>query len=124
MTIREALEKVDKLKPNQFEDAEKVRWLNALDATVKAEIINTHEGAELVTFDGYDEDTDTDTELLVPPPHSDIYLHYLFAQIDFNNAEYTRYNNSISMFNSKYSEFAAYYNRTHMPLQNNSITLE
>ena len=124
MTIREALEKVDKLKPNQFEDAEKVRWLNDLDAMIKADIIDTHEGAELVTFDGYDEDTDADTELLVPSPYSDIYLHYLFAQIDFNNAEYTRYNNAISMFNSKYIDFAAHYNRTHLPLQPNSITLE
>jgi hypothetical protein len=124
MTIREALEKVDKLKPNQFEDEDKIRWLNDLDAKIKTEIIDTHEGADEVTFNGYDADTDTDTELIVPEPYSDIYLHYLFAQIDFNNAEYTRYNNSISMFNSKYNDFAAHYNRTHMPLQNNSITLE
>lgn len=121
MTIQEALEKVDKLKPNQFEEAEKIRWLSDLDARVKAEIIDNHEGADKIAFNGYDEKTNRDTVLLVPEPYSELYLLYLAAQIDFYNAEYTRYNNSMVMFNTMYDDFAVYYNRTHMPIQRAKI---
>ena len=123
MNIRETIETVDKMRPNQFSDSDKIRWLNELDGMVKKEIIDTHDGADLVTFTGYDEDTDQDTELLVGDSYTDLYLLFLMSKIDFFNAEYTRYNNDVSMFENRYSEYSAYYNRTHMPIQKCSIPL-
>ena len=63
MTVREAIETLDLLKPNQYDDNIKVKWLNELDRKIKTEIIDTHENS--VEFTGYDEETDIETELLI-----------------------------------------------------------
>lgn len=117
MTIIEAITQIDKLKPNTFEQTDKVRWLSLLDGVIKAEIIDTHEGGSEVTFTGYDESTPLDTKLLVPAPYEHLYLRWLEAQIDYHNAEIGKFNNSISLYNTAYSALEKYYNRTHMPIQ-------
>ncbi len=43
MTIREALETVDRLKPNQYGSADKLRWLSELDGAVYREILTQHD---------------------------------------------------------------------------------
>lgn len=115
MKILEAITKIDTLKPNSYSQTEKIKWLSTLDGTIKNEIIDTHEGGEGIVFNGYDDKTSLDTELLVPSPYCDVYLRYLEAQIDYANAEYGKYNNAMAMYNSAYSNFERYYNRTHLP---------
>lgn len=61
--------------------------------------------------------TPGDTVLIVPDPYSELYVHYLMAQIDYHNAEMARYTNSMSMFGASLSEFSNWYNRTHLPIQ-------
>lgn len=116
MTLIEAISTIDALKPNGYEQIDKIRWLSQLDGRVKKEIIDIHEGGDNISFAGYDEDTAPDTELFIPPPYDDIYLKWLEASIDYVNGEYGKYNNSITMFNEAYSAFERYYNRTHMPM--------
>ena len=116
MTIIEAINRLDLIKPNTYTQQEKVRWLSALDGIVKKNIIDTHEGGEDVVFNGYDEITDISTELLIHAPYDTLYLRWLEAQIDYNNAEFAKYSNSRSMYNAEYAEFERYYNRSHMPL--------
>ena len=115
MTIIEAINRIDSLKPNSFSPEDKIAWLSTLDGEIKTNIIDTHEGSEGVTFNGYDTDTALDTVLLVPAPYDDIYIKWLEAQIDYANGETSRFNNSIVMYNTAYSAFQRYYNRTHMP---------
>lgn len=115
MTIIEAINRIDTIKPNSYTQAEKVRWLSNLDGIIKRKIIDTHEGGEAIVFEGYTESTPLTTELLVPFPYDDIYLKWLETWIDYYNGEYARYNNSVEMYNKAYNEFARYYNRTHMP---------
>ena len=115
MTIMDALHRIDNIKPNSYNQTEKVKWLSTLDGIIKAEIIDTHEGAEDVVFNGYTEDTDLLTTLLVPAPYDELYLFWLESKVDYWNGEIGKYNNSISMFNEAYSSYAKYYNRTHMP---------
>ena len=115
MTIMEALFRIDELKPNSYSQPEKIKWLSSLDGVIKSEIIDTHEGGEGVIFNGYDEDADLATTLLVPAPYDDIYLRWLETQIDYANGEYGKYNNSMAMYNTAYTAYANYYNRTHMP---------
>lgn len=117
MTIQEAIAQIDILKPNGYSDGDKIRWLSTLDGIVKTEIIDTHTGGG-GKFEGYNEDVDPATVLLVPAPYSDVYLRYLEAQIDYANGEYAKYNNTVAAYNSAYSAFERYYNRTHMPLGN------
>lgn len=118
MTIQEAIETSDSLRPSRFDGIEKVKWLSALDRRIKSEIIDTHEENEEIsgTFI-YDESTNLQEKLLVPDPYSELYIHYIISQIDFYNGEYARYNNSAGMFNQQYNEFSRWYNREHMPLQ-------
>ncbi len=115
MTIMEAINRIDSIKPNSYPQLEKVRWLSTLDGNIKANIIDTHEGNEAVVFDGYTEATNLTTTLLVPAPYDEIYLFWLESKIDYWNGEMGKYNNAISMYNTAYDEFWKYYNRTHMP---------
>ena len=103
MTVIEAVNRIDSVKPNNYTQADKVAWLSQLDGRVKAEIIDTHE------------DTPLGTALLVPYPYDELYPLWLEARIDYANSEYTRYNNSMAMFNTAYADYERYYNRTHMP---------
>jgi len=116
MKINQAISRLDALIFNTYEQSDKVEWLSRLDSMVKKQIIDTHEGAEEVTFTGYDDNTDKQTELLVPAPHDEIYLRWLEAQIHYYNGEYDKYNNAIIMFNTAYEAYQAYYTRNHLPV--------
>ena len=119
MTISVAITSLDELKHNTYGQPDKVGWLSRLDMKIRTEIIDTHEDAPSSAFEGYDDSTDLNTELLVPAPYHDVYLRYMETQIDYLNGEYGRYNNSMTMFNAAYSNYERYYNRTHMPLGKN-----
>ena len=121
MTIMDAIFRIGELKPNSYSQSEKIKWLSTLDGIIKTEIIDTHEGGEDIVFNGYDENTELATTLLVSAPYDDVYLRWLEAQIDYANGEYGKYNNSITAYNDAYSLFQRYYNRTHMPKGNKSI---
>ena len=115
MKINEAIQEIDNLKFNAFTQDQKVGWLSRLDNMVKTQIIDTHEGGEGVSFTGYDSDTNLQTELLIPSPFDAVYLRWLEAQIDYSNGEMDRYNISITMFNTEFEAFEAWYHRNHMP---------
>ena len=115
MTLIEAINRIDKLKPNNYTQTDKVEWLSNVDGLIKTEIVDTHEGGEGVVFNGYDNNTPLDTVLLVPAPYDDLYIKWLESQIDYHNAEYGRFNNSATAFNTAYSAYQRYYNRQNMP---------
>ena len=115
MTIMDAIIRIDNIKPNRYEQSEKIKWLSTLDDRIMNDIIATHEGSEEVEHKGYTEETILTTELLARSPYDEMYLYWLESQIDYWNGEYSRYNNSIEMFNASYQAFANHYNRTHMP---------
>ena len=117
MKIIDAINKINSLKPNSYNDTEKIDWLSTLDGMIKREIIDTHDGGESVSFSGYNSGTSTETELLVPAPYDDIYVYWLESKIDYYNGEYTKYNNSITRFNEAYSQYFNDYNRNNMPKQ-------
>ena len=115
MTIIEAINYIDSIKPNNYSQSDKLRWLSKLDARIKEEVIDTHEDPKVTETPMYD-DSSFDAELLAPHPYDEIYPLWLEAQIDYANGEYTKYNNSMSMFNYSYSSFERWYNRKHMPI--------
>lgn len=115
MTIIEAINRIDALKPNNYTQDDKIGWLSKLDGIIKADIIDTHEGAENIEFKGYDSNTSPSEKLLVPSPYDEMYIKWLEAQIDYANSEIGKYNNSMAMYNSFFGEFEKYYNRHNMP---------
>ena len=117
MKIIEAINGLDALKFNTYSQDDKIQWLSRLDNMVKKQIIDTHEGAESVSFGGYTADTPLDTVLLVPAPWDEVYLRWLEAQIDYHNGEYDKYNNAIIMFNTAFEAYQKHYNSAHKPVQ-------
>ena len=86
MTISDAITMVDALRPNQYSQDIKIRWLSRLDGMIWREVIRTHEGGT-ETFDGYDSSSMDSTELLVGSPYDeDVYNNYLQAM--YNNNTY------------------------------------
>jgi hypothetical protein len=113
MRIIDAINQINNLKPNTYSETQKILWLSQLESMVKRLVIDTHEGGEGISFDGFTEDVDTNTQLLMPAPFDVAYLYWLEAQIHYANEDIDMYNSAIMMFNSAFSEYKADYKRNH-----------
>lgn len=124
MTIKECIDLVDNVKPNQYSIEDKVEWLSFVDGIIINDVIKTHVGYnnEYEEFDGYSANN-LGRKLIVEKPYDSLYTAYLKMKIDEENGETARYNNSATMFNSYMTEFRKHYNKTHLPLQKNSMKI-
>jgi len=116
MTGNEIISLVDTKEPNAYSKDEKIRWLSNLDGKIFEEVIRQYRefDPETDTFTPYEDGTE---DLLVGAPWGEeMYTHYLIAKIAAGNAEVSRYNQQIAMYNACYGQWWAHYNRTHMPL--------
>ncbi|MBQ2558919.1 MAG: hypothetical protein II553_07910 [Lachnospiraceae bacterium] len=128
MTLIQAVNEADNLKPNMYGLPEKIKWLSRLDRRIFEEILLMHElsdeekepfmveidGKRIFSFCAYNEN-DQEKELIVKEPYDEIYVHWLSAQIDWNNREYAGFNATNAVFEATYSAFRNAFNRTHMP---------
>ncbi len=115
MTIIEAINQIDNLKRNTFSQKQKIVWLSRLEAMVKQLVIDTHEGGEDVSFNGFTENTDLQTVLMMPEPFDEAYIYWLEAQIHYANEDIDMYNSAIMMFNASFEGYKAYYKQNHRP---------
>lgn len=113
MTIKELLDAVDQLKPNQYTYAQKIVWLKALDGMIwnkiklfKGELSDREPDPET-----YTEELMETTDLLLTDPYTEIYTWYVFAMIDVNNGETLRYENDMVMYNTVLNDFLSAYTR-------------
>ena len=113
MKIGEAIATLDELKANTYTRSNKIAWLSRLDRMVTEQVLRHYVGNEEFKFDGYSDDADPETELLMPEPFAEAYIRYMAAQIDLHNADYEAYNNVIELFNKMYQEYKNWYNRNH-----------
>ena len=115
MTIDQALHTVNSLKPHNIERARLVDWLDRMDRRIFTDLILTHErkGSEPEEFGGYDQNTNPDTVLLVPPPYDEVYRFFLEMEIDLTNREYESYNNNAALYAAAYGKYARAYHREH-----------
>ena len=117
MTISDAINEVNNLKPNEYGSEEKIKWLLRLDQQIKQELCDTHDyndGESEPTLENYDS-SHLSTVLLVPAPYDEMYVHYLAAQIDYYNREYDGFQATNAMFGTCYDSFRNKYNATHRP---------
>ena len=116
MRIREAIEMIDRLMPNQYGEDDKVHWLSELDGIADREVFRAHEREEdMGEFTGYPPGVDLDTILMIAFPYEDIYRWYLEMKISDANGEMVRYNNAMAKYNAYYTAYQDFYNRTNMP---------
>ena len=117
MTIKDCIDIVDNIKPNQYTIRDKVMWLSFIEEIIINEVLKTHEGYDgrYDNFEGYSEDK-IYAVLIVPSPYDRLYTAYLKMKIDQENGETARYNNSMVLYNTYMTEYRKHYNKTHMPL--------
>lgn len=115
MTIAEAIDITDKLTPNAYEEADKVRWLLEIDMLVYDDLISTHDGLLIFYRPDYSAE-DIAEELLIPEPYAeDVYVNFLQAKIAQQNGEDAKYNKAIIFYNDGYTRFAKAYNAANRP---------
>lgn len=121
MTLKDCIDIVDNLKPNQYTIKEKVMWLSFIEEIIINEVLKTHEGydSKYDNFEGYSEDK-LSVPLIVPSPYDRLYTAYLKMKIDGENGETARYNNSAALYNTYMLEFRKHYNKTHLPVSSSN----
>lgn len=115
MKINEVIDMVDGLVPNGISRETKVCWLNDCETSVHKDVFQTHHGTDCVEFCGYGAQTPPDTEMLLQPPHHQVYRYYLEMMIHEANQEIAKYNNAVAQYNASYMAMADDYNRRYMP---------
>ena len=117
MTLKQALEKFDRVCKNNIPKEIKTEWLSLLDASVFEEIILTHEDPIQTEFTPYDDTTPEDTVLLIKEPYSEIYLCYLSMKKDLYYSDIARYNNDLALYTAAYMNFENHYNSKHQHIR-------
>ncbi|MDD6195424.1 MAG: hypothetical protein PUB12_00750 [[Clostridium] aminophilum] len=118
MRLAEMLAYVDLLRPNQYNETQKVGWLSEIESRIVDEIINAAqkpEGEQDETFTGYNPETDEERTLKAGDRFKDVYAYYIIAKIDMYDGDLEEYNNAVAQFQGAYDEFAAWYRRNNMP---------
>ena len=75
MTIREAINRADRLRPKMHEMKDKMAWLTNVERLV-ADFMNRHEDVQ-VELPVYTEASDMDTQLLLQHEDAEIYVTWL-----------------------------------------------
>lgn len=117
MTVAQVIRMVDDIKPNAFSDETKTQWISECEGLVQTEIL-------LLAVDdcrSYTFERDADTVLLAKPPHDKLYWAYLSAMVDFGNGEYEKYQNTMQLFNSHYSEYMRWYALHYRPADGEAV---
>lgn len=114
-TIREVIERVDRIKINDFPEEVKLGWISALDGKVAVQVYLL-DVLETSRF-AYRYPADLQSQPLIDFPYDDLYDLWLQAKIDFANGEFSQYQNAMEMFNSHYYDFVQWVASTYDPAQ-------
>lgn len=107
MTIDKLIKLAKKLKPTPFDDEILLMWVNEIEGMVLSEV-HLVTVTDIAPYElGEDESLPT-AELTAPYPYDKLYTQYLMAQIDYANGEYSKYQNTMQMFNAYYTEYVHY----------------
>ena len=112
MKISEVIENCKKLKESAFDESVVVGWFSRLDGRVSEELIKPE-----TPMTAYSYPADLQTQLLIPYPYDEAYIHYVESMVDYSNEEYDKYQNSYAMFNSAFGDYRKQYHRTHTPAE-------
>ena len=108
MTVKEVIETVDALRPNEIAAEDKRKWLYELESRIYEDLYVTHEHEGIGFTDTEKIMSDGTTELFIKAPHDEIYVLYLCSLIDFYHAEYERYANDNALFDALYESCLLY----------------
>lgn len=107
MTVNECLAKVKDRKPNAYSDESLTDRLNEIEARVQREIL-LKDPDDIIQYSFPD---DRDEELILPKPYDSAYVYYIKMMVEFDQEEYSAYNNSMAMFTAQFQDAEKYYNK-------------
>ena len=116
MTLGDVLQRVQRDRPGEVTEDEMCAWITQLDVRFYQEQVLRHEGGDQVAQPAYTAQTSRETQLLIPCPWDEVYIHHLYACVDYRLGEIDRYNNSAALFTEAWSDACRAWRRTHMPL--------
>ena len=116
MTIQEALDQLDEMKPNMMSRRLKMKYLTEIEQLIYDEIVIKHEHDPEMVKPAFTEDTDPGTVLLIPDPYSMVYVYWLMTKVDIQTQEDARYNIDRMHFENAYNTMSDWYTREHMPI--------
>ena len=111
MKLKQVIDLVDGIEPNGYGYDVKTAWINEAEGMVQTDVMLR----AIEDIDQYTWTDDQQTVLLVKPPHDKLYRFYLQAMIQLANAEYDRYQNTMTVFNAVWGEFVRWFSRTVYP---------
>ena len=118
MTLQEALDITQDMKPNMMNRRLLIRYLTEIEKLIHDEIVMAHvHTPEQERKPVYTEETDTGTVLIVPDPYAMVYVYCLMSKIDMQNQEDARYNIDRMHFDNAYQTMSDWWTRNHMPIQ-------
>ena len=116
MNVNEAIARVDARLPNRIERREKVTMLSVLDRKLIGEVLSRYPAAVYdKNFEKYDPDQDGSTELVVPSPYDEMYIHYVSAEVYLILHEQKHYNNERAIFESILADYKVHLIRNLRP---------
>lgn len=113
-TVKQVLEQVDAMLPNQYTTAEKRRWLLQAEGFVVREVHQPHAGGEETEVPP--EDTGRTRCCWCSRPMTSC-TALCGAQIHYANGEMERYNNACAAWNNALLTYRDFWCRSHMPRQ-------
>ena len=112
MTLKQAIDYVGEVKPHAYSEAILTGWINEVEGYIQTDVFLFDTVHNLTQ---YTWDENQDTELLVKPPHDDLYTKYLEAKIDYQNGEYDKYANSQAAYEDRMTEFKIWFIENYHP---------
>jgi len=109
MTTESVIRAVDAMKPNSFTMEQKRLWLGELENELWRELLLQDPDSSDSAAAG--------RELILPAGWERVYRLYLAAMIDFGNAEFTKYANTMALYNETRQSLSAWYAERFRPAE-------
>lgn len=116
MKLNEAIERVNTLKDNAYDDTVIKNFIEDCDKQIYREVVETHENKNKYEAFETRYPLNGEDELIADDAYCELYVFYAIAKIDIFNGETDRYTNNMICYNTALSNFKAYYNRHNKPL--------
>lgn len=120
ITINHVISRSDEVFQNVYSPSTKGRWLAEFEKRVWNEVFSKFEGGiDMDPAIHYPEDGDK--PLLIPDEYVPVYEYYLLMKINFHDRNWKAYNAALSMFQSAYADFKAWWVQNHSYIQQSSF---
>lgn len=115
MYLKEAIRRADALRLNTVSEEQKAAWLSDLDGQLAEMFGAEPQENKQAENEPPKSEWPEDRELLMPPPHEELYQLYLVCKIDYHNQEMGLYANDLAIYNAALAEAQAWYRRHNQP---------